>query len=118
LKNITWPIVSTFIFLLIVFLSFYDFSLDDGPPLFPNIDKLGHFVLYGMQFSSLVIALNKNLINRAIIFSFGFCLLLGISIEFLQPIISPNRMFDILDIIANLSGILIAFFLLKNFRIT
>jgi len=81
-----------------------------------SIDKLGHFVFYGILAFLIAYgyykhnpAIHENGLFKALIIS-GFY---GICLEIMQYSFFPNRYFEVLDIIANISGSLIGILFFK-----
>jgi len=81
-----------------------------------SIDKIGHFIFYGIL--AFLIAygyyknnstIHKNGLFKALIIS-GFY---GICLEIMQYSFFPNRYFEVLDIIANISGSLFGILFFK-----
>ena len=79
---------------------------DEFSPIIPHLDKIGHFILYGFQAVSLSMYFRKYFFENPNTIVFTICLIVGVIIEFSQPVLTNNRVFDFLDIIANLSGVL------------
>lgn len=71
-------------------------------------DKIVHFGMYAI----LVILMRLAFFEMKIYNIIGFCIILGILIEILQPILS-DRFFDYYDILANSIGVIIGYILLK-----
>jgi VanZ family protein len=90
------------------------------PPSFWDflaIDKIGHLVFYGI-FTILIafgfyknkkVIRKKELFNALIISS-----IYGIAMELMQYSFFPNRYFEVLDIIANISGSLMGILFFKH----
>jgi len=81
-----------------------------------SIDKIGHFVFYGILAFLIAYgyyknnpAIKENGLFKALIIS-GFY---GICLEIMQYSFFPNRYFEVLDIIANISGSLIGILFFK-----
>ncbi len=81
-----------------------------------SIDKVGHFIFYGILAFSIAYGYFKNNptkdkkgLFKALIIS-GFY---GICLEIMQYSFFPNRYFEVLDIIANISGSLIGILFFK-----
>ena len=113
-KKIKWKIISTVNFLVIIYCSFFLIpGSDETPPIIPHIDKIGHFILYGSQ----AIVLKKTFINMNLkssgISSLMICFILGLLIEILQPVLTYNRVFDLFDILANITGAISTISILK-----
>lgn len=81
------------------------------------IDKVGHLVFYGIL--TYLIALgcykkeSEQISKKALIISCLISSIYGICLEFMQYSLFPNRYFEILDIIANISGSLIGILFFK-----
>ena len=76
---------------------------------FIHLDKFVHFLAYGilcLLWLKVYVLKNKKL--KLIIIVAGLVLAYGIIIEALQEVTTSYRQFDILDIIANFLGILVA----------
>ena len=80
----------------------------------PNIDKLVHvvfhsaltffwFLFFSKQFKS-------NAIFKPLFFSVLFSFVFGITIEILQQLVTVNRSADVLDVLANTTGAMLAVF--------
>ena len=112
--SLNWGFISGTNFVLIIYLSFFLVpGSSDMPGIIPHADKFGHFFMYGFQGLSLSFYLTKfNLKNKNTLIFF-ICLILGILIEYLQPVLTFNRVFDLFDILANISGVLTFFYILK-----
>ena len=84
---------------------------------FIAVDKVGHLVFYGIL--TYLIAdgfykmkdsfINKKTLSISLIISSIY----GICLEFMQYSLFPNRYFEILDIIANISGSIIGILFFK-----
>ncbi|MEM1120399.1 MAG: VanZ family protein [Bacteroidota bacterium] len=77
---------------------------------FIAIDKVGHLVFYGIFTCLLVFGfhkknqgIQKNTLLKSLIISSFY----GIGMEIMQYSLFPNRYFEVLDIIANISGSLL-----------
>ena len=113
-KKIKWKIISTVNFLVIIYCSFFLIpGSDETPPIIPHIDKIGHFILYGSQAIALKLTfINMNLKSSGIS-SLMICFILGLLIEILQPVLTNNRVFDLFDILANITGAISTISILK-----
>ena len=87
---------------LVIFGSLYPLPM---PAISPSSDKLHHLLAYGGLFWWFSQALTGHARWKALI----ALILMGIAIEFLQPY--SNRFFEVKDMMANVSGILIAWIL-------
>lgn len=72
-----------------------------------NLDKYEHLLAYFVLSTFWLLALKRTKINKLIIVL--CCVIYGIIIEVLQVTITSYRSGDVLDIIANTTGILIAY---------
>ena len=88
---ITLGIVYTVLIMVVSFLPL------DGPETISHIDKVVHFLIYFIHAFSFL-QISKRIKTILIV-----GIILGISIEILQPIIS-TRFFDYFDILANILG--------------
>ncbi len=72
-------------------------------------DKLSHVFAYLVLIVTLLLAFHKNELLRTTnwILLIIFCSLYGILLEYLQYSVFPNRYFEWLDAVANVSGALI-----------
>ncbi len=101
--------------LLILYLSMV--NITTLPPLQVHMmDKVGHIIAYGVLTGLMIFALYKKgqwsrsqtLIVLSSMTFYGFF------IEILQKSMTESRIFDILDIVANVMGMLIVFFLFST----
>lgn len=85
--------------------------------LFPHQDKVVHIILYMVLAFILIydINLKSKITTKIVIYSFIALVILGISIEILQPILS-NRSRDIFDVGANTIGSVFGFFLFSLYQ--
>jgi len=114
IENINWQLISLLNLVLIIYLSFFIIpGSDDFPPIIAHVDKIGHFILYGFQAVSLSMHFRKYFFKNPNTIVFTICFLIGLIIEYLQPVLTNNRVFDFLDILANLTGVLISLIILK-----
>ena len=105
IMKINWRFISFLNLLLIFYLSFFIIPGNkDIPSSIPHLDKIGHFILYGFQSASFRMALKGQQIKYSSLKIFIFCFLFGLIIEYLQPILTNNRVFDLFDIVANMMG--------------
>ena len=113
-KKIKWKIISTVNFLVIIYCSFFLIpGSDEIPTIMPHMDKIGHFILYGSQAIALKLTfINMNLKSSGIS-SLMICFILGLLIEILQPVLTYNRVFDLFDILANITGAISTISILK-----
>jgi VanZ family protein len=76
---------------------------------FPHADKIVHFAMY---FSLTFVLIYEFIINFGIkkirkikLFSFVYCLILGILLELVQKFLIIERNLDLFDLLANIAGI-------------
>lgn len=106
------------VMLLIIYGSLSQQETPDNllPFSIPNSDKIIHFLMY-LLFTLLLTSSNNKFINNPnvrIVVSLSYPLLLGIIMEILQGTLFINyRSFEILDIIANTTGIVVGYYLFK-----
>lgn len=69
-------------------------------------DKLAHAGIYFIFAGLLFLGLNRIFLKKgkAIVWAFIICSFYGIGMELVQFLFFPGRFFEILDIIANISG--------------
>ena len=104
--NYQWLFWSWLLFILIA--SFLPASEIPEITFLLSPDKIVHFILYAVLVIFMKLAYSK--MNLLIII--GFSILLGVSIEIMQPILS-DRFFDNYDIVANSIGTFIGIIVLK-----
>ncbi len=84
---------------------------------FLAVDKIGHLVFYEILAFLIVYGFykikNQTINKKTLLISLIISSLYGISLEFMQYSLFPNRYFEILDIIANISGSLIGILFFK-----
>lgn len=115
-KALLFSIVYT---VALISVSLAKLDLDEVEELIPSFsDKIFHLLAYfictWLWFNSFFYRFKNNKtqsIIRSIIVSAFF----GIIIEVLQKVITTFRSFDVLDIVANLLGVLIAALLINNY---
>jgi len=74
-----------------------------------NVDKFVHFIFYFVLTALVYIYLiNKYIKSQAIVYAIVFCVFYGMIIEVLQEAITVNRKMELLDVLYNCSGVLIA----------
>ncbi|MFK7979861.1 MAG: VanZ family protein [Saprospiraceae bacterium] len=90
------------------------------PPSFWDfiaVDKVGHLVFYGALTFLIAYGFykikNQSINKKWLFISFIISSIYGILLEFMQYSFFPNRFFEILDIIANLSGSIIGILFFK-----
>ena len=114
IESLNWQFISVINLTLIIYLSF--FIIPGSPDItgfIPHADKIGHFVLYGFQAVSLSMYFRKYFFKNPNTIVLTICFIIGLVIEYLQPVLTNNRVFDFLDILANLTGVLISLIILK-----
>jgi VanZ family protein len=78
----------------------------------PNLDKLVHaffhFMFTGLWFLYFKKQFTKTKFQKVMWFSFGFSLVFGIMIEIAQSLFTITRNGDVLDVLANTTGAVIA----------
>ena len=115
IENLNWKFISTINLILIIYLSFFIVPGNPNTPGFiPHLDKIGHFVLYGFQAISLSMYLRKHIFKNLNTIILIICFIVGLVIEYLQPVLTNDRIFDYFDIIANFTGVLTSLVLLNN----
>lgn len=99
----------------VTYLSLFPIEPVSGPLFeFPHIDKIGHFGFYfGFVFLWNLYFKTIN-IKKALEYSFVLAIIYGILMEVLQHTITDRRMFDVLDIVANISGAVFAAIIIKK----
>ena len=102
-----WTIAFVFYGLLITWGSLQPAA---GQPPIPHLDKLMHFIGYGV-FATLGIMACCS--KRQVVMVFIFVVVWGAFIEYLQSL-TPTRMMSIADFVANSFGAAIAVWLLKS----
>lgn len=118
MKSYFWTLSSVLLILIILFLSFYPFSISEKEPLIKHQDKLAHFLLYFSLTFSLIKSFKEELFLFNPFFlsaltSFSF----GTLIEIFQSVFTDYREGSFYDAIFNFLGIifvLILFGLKKN----
>ncbi len=114
IENLNWKFISTINLILIIYLSFFIVPGNPNIPGFiPHLDKIGHFVLYGFQAISLSMYLRKHIFKNLNTIILIICFIVGLIIEYLQPVLTNDRIFDYFDIIANFTGVLTSLVLLN-----
>lgn len=107
--------------LVILFVSYFMVGKSLPETLFDLIkmDKVGHFVVYGIYSFLIIRAFWKNdqFGKRAIWIAIIWAGLYGSLMEILQYYVFPNRFLELNDVIANMIGVLASlpiFYLFKN----
>lgn len=80
---------------------------------FPYIDKLGHFGFYFGFVFLWDLYFKKIKLKKNLEYSFTLAILYGILMEVLQYTMPYERMFDVVDILANITGAIFAAFCIK-----
>lgn len=115
IENLNWKFISVINLILIIYLSFFIVpGSSDIPGFIPHADKLGHFILYGFQAISLSMYLKKHVDKNLNSSIFIICFIIGLVIEYLQPVLTNNRVFDYFDILANLLGVVLSLVILNR----
>jgi len=98
----------------ITYLSLFPIEPVSGPWFdFPHMDKFGHFGFYFGFVFLWNLYFKSRRIKKALEYSFVLGILYGILMEMLQYAMPHERMFDILDIVANISGAIFALICIK-----
>lgn len=97
---------------LIAFLSLVNVNSDSTPGWTDilHADKIGHLVVYGI----LAYLMRRDRIHVVVVFL--VVILFGTTMEFLQERYFEFRQFELLDIIANISGALIGMVIYQYFQ--
>lgn len=80
---------------------------------FPYMDKLGHFGFYFGFVFLWDLYFKKIKLKKTLEYSFALAILYGIFMEVLQYIMPYERMFDVVDILANITGAIFAVICIK-----
>ena len=103
-----WKSITILLLISITFFSFYNSSFDLTRKIY-HIDKLFHFIAYMiLTLPSALAKLRYKYLLGLLFFNYS------LSIEILQPFVGRNG--EILDLVANLFGILTAFLIANFFR--
>ena len=94
---------SFYILFLISLYLFFAPLKDDGPEIFPHLDKIAHFSIFFLMTTLLIIGRLKR--NHALIFSILYALFTEIVQTFLN-----YRTGSILDFVSNILGVTFAIF--------
>ncbi len=98
--------ICPFLWMMMIFVA-SSISFEEGPSLFPHMDKLVHFVEFGILGMLYFIAINKSsgITSKRLLFWIAVSLtgLYGLSDE-LHQFFVPTREFSLYDIIADLIG--------------
>lgn len=76
-------------------------------------DKIVHLIFYAVLSFILLKSFTTNSSKYLIVLV--FCFVFGLFIEIFQPIITPDRRFDVFDIVANILGSLMPIIFLKKY---
>ena len=83
-----------------------------------SADKIGHALAYGVQVSLIYIGMYKSagqLNTRSMLIASAGVAFYGFLMEIIQYCFFPGRYFEVLDILANIMGIVIAYLIFKLF---
>lgn len=105
--------------LALTLLSLLKLDLDDVEEIIPSFsDKIFHFLAYfiftWLWFNTFLYRFHFKK-NKSILLSILVSVTFGIVIEVLQHLITTSRSFDLLDILANILGVIISAFLINNY---
>jgi len=90
------------LFLISLYLFFAPFK-DDGPEIFPHLDKIAHFSIFFLMTVFLIVGKLKR--NYAII----FCILYALFVEIVQTFLN-YRTGSIFDFVSDILGVTFAIF--------
>lgn len=112
-------LLSIFYTIILTALSLLKLDLDDVEEIIPSFsDKICHFLAYliftWLWFNTFFYRFHLNKI-KSIFLSILLSVIFGIIIEVFQHLITTSRSFDILDIIANIIGVIISAILINNY---
>jgi len=108
LLPISWVVI-------IAYLSFIPLDQLNLPKAL-SLDKIFHLGVYAILV--LFFGFPLKPFSRPFYWSIGFTILFGLSIEFIQHYLIPNRRGDVYDVLANLLGVALGVILLKKLKIT
>jgi glycopeptide antibiotics resistance protein len=107
-------------FAIIIYLSFTPLTNWPKSNIFDKLyfDKIVHISMYAILCLLLLRGICKQQNNeyprfKIILSAILFCAAVGISIEFLQPVLTMFRRFEFLDMVANSIGVLSGFYLFR-----
>lgn len=107
-----WPSFLTFA--VVVYATIFPHPVGaDELALFPGYDKLIHAIIMGGMASAVMFDYRRGgriLSKRVVIFVALCTAVFAFVDEWIQHIVSPNRIYDIWDILAGIGGIVIASF--------
>ena len=100
----------------IIFLSLNSPSKDNDLPIFEGHDKVYHFISYFIL-TIVYFLMYKNYFKTrfSLIKAAVSVTMLGVILEFIQPLSFFNRDFDVYDLIANFIGVIFAIITIKIF---
>ncbi len=81
---------------------------------FPNGDKVGHFILFGLLGFLLTFTFTRSLPNRTralVALSIGLILMLLIALEEISQMFVSTRTFDLIDLLASYVGVVLGGFI-------
>lgn len=107
-----WTLSSWFWLTVIIYLSFFNPTGKGEVHLFfPNEDKIGHFIFYGILFFLVAQSFRLDYeFSKSPVWAFVFCLLIGIVIELIQGGFTSHRVGDWKDALANIAGSGVVYF--------
>ncbi|MBI1836928.1 MAG: VanZ family protein [Flavobacteriia bacterium] len=101
-------LIKVFVGIILIVITYYSLRLPSDESL-PTNDKVGHFLAYAsLSFNLLLLCKNGIQTIYALLFSISY----GLFMEFCQGFI-PSRDPSLYDMIANSTGVLIGFILMK-----
>ena len=116
MKNYFWFVCSLVWAGLIVFLSFFNPTSEGGELWFEKQDKIGHFGSYAVLSMLLIKSFSKeNKKKKPMNTGALISLVFGVLIELGQHFFTDDRVGDLIDVLANGSGILLMVVLIKTF---
>ncbi len=99
----------------VTYLSLFPIEPVSGPWFdFPHMDKLGHFGFYFGFVLLWYLYFKAIKLKKSWKYSFVLAILYGILMEVLQYTMPYERMFDMLDIVANITGAVFAVICIKK----
>jgi len=97
-----------FLFIWVSGIAYASLSSPDRIPnlmLFPNADKVIHFLMYGgLSFFLVPVFVRNNSYRKSYVVSFVLSIVFGALLEVLQSVINTQRSAELLDFFANLLG--------------
>ncbi|MFQ5446113.1 MAG: VanZ family protein [Saprospiraceae bacterium] len=87
------------------------------PQITQSPDKIGHFIAYALLSWLYLLGIRKEdkWSYRSVLLILTGVSLYGISLEFIQWFFCTNRYFEVMDMLANVSGTLISYLLFRLF---